>query len=98
MGFPSEEAVRLLVNAILRSAPWTHAFLCFLCLLNLTMEELGPASGMTRMEAGHQGLPGEQCAVCQESGPQVSYTYHDGKAIHLHAACDALWRGECPAP
>ena len=43
MGFPSEEAVRLVVNAILRSPPWTHAFLCFLCLLNLTMEELGPA-------------------------------------------------------
>ncbi len=57
-----------------------------------------PYAGMTRMEAGHQELPGGQCAVCQESGPQVSYTYHDGKAIHLHAACDALWRGECPAP
>jgi len=43
MRFASEELVRVVVSAILRSAPWTHAFLCYLCLLNLMLEHLGPA-------------------------------------------------------
>jgi len=43
MRFASEELVRVIVSAVLRSAPWTHAFLCYLCLLNLLLEHLGPA-------------------------------------------------------
>jgi hypothetical protein len=43
MGFAGEELVRPIVSGILRSAPWTNAFLCYLCLLNLTLEELRPA-------------------------------------------------------
>jgi hypothetical protein len=41
-------------------------------------------------------LANEQCAACQEAGPHVSYTFRDGKALHLHAACDAWWREERP--
>jgi hypothetical protein len=42
-------------------------------------------------------LASEQCTACQEAGPHVSYTFHDGRAaVHLHAACDALWREERP--
>jgi hypothetical protein len=41
-------------------------------------------------------LANEQCAACQEAGPQVSYTFRDGKVLHLHAACDTLWREERP--
>jgi len=37
-----------------------------------------PYADMTRMEAGHQALPDEHCAVRREDGPQVSYTYRDG--------------------
>jgi len=55
-----------------------------------------PYADMTRMEAGHQALPDEHCAVCEEAGPHVSYTYRDGKAVRLHTACDALWREERP--
>lgn len=55
-----------------------------------------PYAGMAFMEAGHQALPDEQCAVCEEAGPHVSYTYRDGKAVRLHTACDALWREERP--
>jgi hypothetical protein len=55
-----------------------------------------PYAGMARMETGHQGLFDEQCVACEEAGPHVLYTYRDGKALHLHAACDALWREECP--
>jgi len=43
MRFASEELGRVVVSAILRSAPWTHTFLCYLCLLNLMLEHLGPA-------------------------------------------------------
>ncbi len=43
MRFASEELVRVIVSAILRSTPWKHAFLCYLCLLNLMLEHLGPA-------------------------------------------------------
>ena len=55
-----------------------------------------PYAGMIRMEAGHRALPDEQCAVCQEGGPHVSYTYRNGKAVRAHVACDALWREERP--
>jgi hypothetical protein len=36
----------------------------------------------------------DPCLVCEEFGPQISYTYPDGRAIRLHAACDALWQQE----
>jgi hypothetical protein len=58
----------------------------------------GPYAGMTLMESGHAAIPDEQCTVCQEHGPQVSYTYRDRGVVRLHAACDSLWRTECPAP
>ena len=32
-----DELVRAIVGDTLRSAPWTHAFLCHGCLLNLTL-------------------------------------------------------------
>jgi hypothetical protein len=32
------------------------------------------------------------CLICDESGPNVSYTYADRKVVRLHAACDALWQ------
>src|SRR5438876_7795578 len=52
-----------------------------------------PYEGLTNMERGHRALLDEPCAICQENGPQVSYSYKDGKSVRLHAACDALWRG-----
>ena len=55
-----------------------------------------PFAGLSKMEMGHRALLDEPCAICQENGPQVSYTYGDGKSVRLHAACDALWRGELP--
>ena len=42
MTSPSEELIRLAVSGILHSAPWTHTFLCYLCLLNLVLDHLGP--------------------------------------------------------
>ena len=32
------------------------------------------------------------CLICDEPGPNVSYTYADRKIIRLHVACDALWQ------
>jgi hypothetical protein len=55
-----------------------------------------PYKGLTNMEAGHRASLDEQCVICQENGPQVSYTYRDEKSVHLHSACDALWRAEPP--
>ena len=55
-----------------------------------------PFAGLANMERGHQAVLDEPCAICQENGPQVSYTYGDGKSVRLHAACDALWRDELP--
>ena len=55
-----------------------------------------PYEDLTNMERGHRALLDEPCAICQENGPQVSYTYRDGKSVRLHTACDALWRDELP--
>jgi hypothetical protein len=55
-----------------------------------------PYKGLTNMEAGHRASLDEQCVICQENGPQVSYTYRDEKSVRLHSACDALWRAEPP--
>ncbi len=57
-----------------------------------------PADPYARLASGGigPGLADEQCAACQEAGPHVSYRFHDGKVLHLHAACDTLWREERP--
>lgn len=52
----------------------------------------GQSSRVTQIVVGTQ--PNEHCLVCEESGPQVSYTYPGGKVVRLHAACDALWQQE----
>jgi hypothetical protein len=36
----------------------------------------------------------EPCLICGEPEPMLSYTFTDGRVIHLHRACDALWRLE----
>ena len=51
MRFASEELVRMAISAILRSTPWTHAFLCYLCLLNLMLEYLFLPTMSTRCAA-----------------------------------------------
>jgi len=75
MRFASEELVRMATSAVLRSTPWTHAFLCYLCLLNLMLEHLGPAykesevrSAMDRIFENPRTLTSLQsfrCAKCQ---------------------------------
>jgi len=42
MRFASEELV-VWWSVQSSQRPWTHAFLCYLCLLNLMLEHLGPA-------------------------------------------------------
>jgi hypothetical protein len=36
----------------------------------------------------------ETCAICGEPGPTVAYFWTGGRAVSLHAACDALWKLE----
>jgi hypothetical protein len=36
----------------------------------------------------------EPCLICGEPDPMLSYTFTDGRVIHLHGACDALWQQE----
>ena len=36
----------------------------------------------------------EPCLICAEPDPMLSYTLTDGRVIHLHGACDALWQQE----
>jgi hypothetical protein len=36
----------------------------------------------------------EPCIICGEPDPMLSYTFTDGRVIHLHGACDALWQQE----
>ena len=36
----------------------------------------------------------EPCLICGEPGPLLSYTFSDGRVIHLDGACDALWQQE----
>jgi hypothetical protein len=43
MDLSGDEVVRPIVIGILRSAPWTHTYLCYQCLLTLAVEQLGPA-------------------------------------------------------
>ncbi len=75
MGSNIDELVRPIVSAILFSAPWTHTFLCYLCLLSLTMKHLGPAYKEYEVRRAMDGLfknPGAlmhlqsfRCAKCQ---------------------------------
>jgi hypothetical protein len=55
----------------------------------------GQPPRVTKMVVGTQA--GEHCLVCEELGPQVSYTYPGGKIVRLHAACDAMWQQESAA-
>ena len=34
------------------------------------------------------------CLICGEPGPIVTYVWSGGRAAHLHAACDAIWKQE----
>jgi hypothetical protein len=34
------------------------------------------------------------CSICLELRPQVALFYTAGRAVRLHAACDALWQQE----
>ena len=36
----------------------------------------------------------EPCLICGEPDPMLSYTFTDGRVIHLHGACEALWQEE----
>jgi len=36
----------------------------------------------------------ESCLICGNPDPMLSYTFSDGRVIHLHAECDALWQQE----
>jgi hypothetical protein len=36
----------------------------------------------------------EPCLICGEPDPMLSYTFTDGRVIHLHGPCDALWQQE----
>ena len=51
--------------------------------------EILPAS-LTRIIIGR--LTRGACLICDESGPNVFYTYADRKVVRLHATCDALWQ------
>jgi hypothetical protein len=54
--------------------------------------EPGQTPRVTQIAVGT--YPHERCLVCEELGPQVSYTYADEKLVRLHVACDALWKQE----
>ena len=43
MAFTTEEVVRTLVAVLLRTDPWAHKFLCYRCLLDLTLEQSSAA-------------------------------------------------------
>ena len=36
----------------------------------------------------------EPCSICGDPGPQIALFYTAGRAVRLHAACDALWQQE----
>ena len=36
----------------------------------------------------------EPCIICLEPGPQIALFYTAGRAVRLHAACEALWLQE----
>ena len=36
----------------------------------------------------------EPCLICGEPDPMLAYTFSDGRVVHLHGACDKLWRLE----
>jgi hypothetical protein len=36
----------------------------------------------------------EPCAICGDSGPAISYFWPGGVVVHVHAACDAIWKQE----
>ena len=50
----------------------------------------GRSIHVTRTIIGRATL--EPCLICGERDPMLSYTFTDGRVIHLHGACDALWR------
>ena len=68
-----DELIRAIVGDTLRSAPWTHAFLCHECLLNLTLAR-GLAYGSFEVRQaldrifGDPGdlvyMPAFRCAKC----------------------------------
>ena len=39
----------------------------------------------------------EPCLICGKPDPMLSYTFSDGRVIHLHGACDALWQRKLAA-
>lgn len=41
-----------------------------------------------------QESPDGRCTICDEPGPQVTYTYLTGQIIRVHATSDALWQRE----
>jgi hypothetical protein len=47
---------------------------------------------VTRTIIGRATL--EPCLICGEPDPMLSYMFTDGRMIHLHGACDALWQQE----
>ena len=47
---------------------------------------------VTRTIIGRATL--EPCLICGERDPMLSYRFTDGRVIHLHGACDALWQQE----
>jgi hypothetical protein len=51
----------------------------------------GQVARLTRMVIGPPATHG-LCLICDESKPNVSYTYADGKVVRLHVTCDAFWQ------
>ena len=37
---------------------------------------------------------GAPCLICGEPGAMVAYFWVGGRDVHLHAACDAVWKQE----
>ena len=75
MGFTGDERVRPIVDGILRSAPWTHPFLCCLCLLNLTLEQLVQSTKSTKCVArwiGFSGTPESWCTCSHSDARSVN--------------------------
>ena len=52
----------------------------------------GRSLRLTRTIVGRATL--EPCLICGKPDPMLSYTFSDGRVIHLHGGCDALWQQE----
>ncbi len=89
MGFAGDGLVRPIVETILRRNPWRYKFLCYPCLLNLTLDRLGPAYTQSEVHPALSRIfknPGAfvymssfPCAKCDQAVACLSGTVRLGR-------------------